>query len=420
MYALADCNNFYCSCERVFNPLLQGRPVVVLSNNDGCVIARSEEAKQLGIVMGTPAHMVQALLEKNNVAVFSSNYTLYGDMSDRVMKTFAAFVPRIEIYSIDEAFLDLQDLRYSNLLQLGVSIRQTIQQHTGIPVSIGIAATKTLAKMANRYAKKKHARTGVFWAANDHLLQEMLENTPVKDIWGIGHQYAQLLQRHGFCTAAQFAKAPEEWVRVHMSVTGQRLLNELKGRPSIQWEPELPAKKNICTSRSFGQLLAKKEEIEEALCNYAAACALKLRQQDSCCATVHVFLNTNPHKSGEPQYARSIDVSLPTPGNNSADIIKAALQGFRRIYASGYRFMKCGVIVKDLVPCNQRQVSLFDNANLQRQEKLMTAMDKLNRSLGKETVRMAIQGFEKKYRLRADHLSPRYTTDINQVLKITN
>ncbi|HTL10316.1 MAG TPA: Y-family DNA polymerase [Chitinophagaceae bacterium] len=420
MYALADCNNFYCSCERVFNPQLQGKPVVVLSNNDGCVIARSEEAKQLGIVMGTPAHLVEELLQKNNVAVFSSNYTLYGDMSDRVMNTFSAFVPRIEIYSIDEAFLDLHDLRYSNLLQLGVTMRQTIQQHTGIPVTIGIAATKTLAKMANRYAKKKHKNTGVFWAANERLQQEMLENTAVNDIWGIGHQYAQLLQRHGFRTAAQFATAPEEWVRVHMSVTGQRLLNELRGQPSIEWAAETPPKKNICTSRSFGQLLTKKEEIEEALCNYAATCAHKLRQQQSCCATVHVFLNTNPHKAAEPQYARSIDVSLPTPSNNSADIIKAALLGFRRIYASGYRFMKCGVIVMDLVPCSQRQVSLFDTGNLQRQEKLMSAMDKVNRSLGKETVRMAIQGFEKKYRLRADHLSPRYTTDIHQILKIIN
>jgi len=418
MYALVDCNNFYCSCERVFNPKLEGRPVVVLSNNDGCAIARSEEAKQLGVVMGTPAYMIEDLLRQHNVAVFSSNYTLYGDMSDRVMKTFASFVPRLEIYSIDEAFLDLHDLPYTNLLQLGTTIRKTVQQNTGIPVTVGIAGTKTLAKMANRYAKKKHKSTGVFWAANENLTQEMLEFTAVGDIWGIGHQYSMFLKRNGFNTAADFTRAPDEWVRTNMSVVGQRMLNELRGIPAIGWEFDAPTKKVICTSRSFGKLLTRKDDIQEALCNHAAACALKLRRQKTCCNRVHVFINTNPHKTDEAQYARTINVDLASSTNNTSEIIKAAIQGFNIIFAAGYRFMKCGVIVMNLVPESQVQASIFDEADRSKNSLVMSTMDQVNQSLGKEIVRFAVQGFEKKYKLRADHLSQRYTTDINQILKI--
>jgi len=419
MYALVDCNNFYCSVERVFDPKLEGRPVVVLSNNDGCVISRSQEAKDAGIVMGTPVHLVAAKLQQLNAAIFSSNYTLYGDMSDRVMKTFGAYVPRLEIYSIDEAFLDMHDLPYQDLLQLGVTIRKTVHQHTGIPTTIGIAPTKTLAKIANRYAKKRHRDTGVFWAANARLTEEMLAATAVGDIWGIGHQYAMFLKRHGFTTAAEFAKAPDEWVRVHMSVVGERLLNELRGIASFEWEFEKPVKKNICTSRSFGKLLTRVEDIEEALCNYAAACALKLRQQKTCAGTVHVFINTNPHKAAETQYARTINVALPSATNNTSEIIKAACRGLRIIYSKGYRFMKCGVIVMDLVPEDQAQVSMFDAANRTRNNHIMHTMDKVNRVLGKETVRFAVQGFERSYRLKADHLSKKYTTDFSQILKIS-
>ncbi|MEO6546572.1 MAG: Y-family DNA polymerase, partial [Ferruginibacter sp.] len=308
MYALIDCNNFYCSVERVFNPKLEGRPIVVLSNNDGCVISRSEEAKAAGIVMGTPAHMAMAIFKEHKVAVFSSNYTLYGDMSDRVMKTMAGFVPRMEIYSIDEAFLDMHDLPYTDLLQLGVNIRKTVNKNTGIPVTVGIAPTKTLAKMANRYAKKKHKETGVYWAANKALTDEMLEFIEVGDIWGIGHQYALLLKRHGYKTAAAFTQAPDDWVRDKMSVVGLRLLNELRGIPAIKWEFEVPTKKNICTSRSFGKLSTDITLIQEAVSNYAATCAEKLRRQKSCCKEINIFINTNPHKTEEKQYARSITI----------------------------------------------------------------------------------------------------------------
>lgn len=418
MYALIDCNNFYCSCERVFDPKLEARPVIVLSNNDGCVISRSEEAKELGIAMTTPAFMIDEQLKRNNVAVFSSNYTLYGDMSDRVMKTIASFVPRLEIYSIDETFVDFHDMPYTNLLNLGVKIKRTVGRNTGIPVSVGIASTKTLAKMANRYAKKKHTGTGVFWAANQKLIGEMLSFTEVGDIWGVGHQYALLLNKNNFKTAADLVKAPDDWVREKMSVVGLRLLNELRGIPAIKWEFETPARKNICTSRSFGKLLTNKSEIAEAIVNYAAACALKLRKQKSCCGTVHVFVHTNPHKTEEKQYQRSINVELERSSSNASEIIKYALKGFEVIYKEGYRFMKAGVIVMDIVPEDQVQTSMFDTANRENDKKVMDTMDKVNRSMGKEIVRMAVQGFEKRYKLRADHLSPCYTTNINHIIKV--
>ena len=418
MYALVDCNNFYCSCERLFNPNLENRPVIVLSNNDGCAIARSEEAKALGIAMASPAFMIEDLLKKNNVAVFSSNYTLYGDISDRVMKTIGSFVPRMEIYSIDETFLDLHDMNYTDLLQLGINIRRTVKQNIGIPVTVGIAPTKTLAKMANRYAKKTRKDVGVFWAANNNLIEEMLAYTEVSDIWGIGHQYALFLRRHGINTALDLSKAPGEWVRVNLSVVGQRLLNELNGIPAIQWEFETPAKKNICTSRSFGNLLTDKNLIKEAICNHAAACALKLRQQKSCCRTVHVFINTNPHKTEEAQYSRSINVELETASNNTGEIIKHASKGFDMIFKEGFRYMKCGVIVNDLIPEDQIQHSMYDDADRPKAKTVMNALDKINRSMGKEIVRFAVQGFEKKYRLKAEWLSPRYTTNINEILKV--
>jgi len=418
MYALVDCNNFYVSCERLFNPKLEGRPVIVLSNNDGCAVSRSDEAKALGIEMATPAFMIKDLIEKNNVAVFSSNYTLYGDISDRVMKTLGSFVPRMEIYSIDEAFLDMHDLDYTDLLELGLKIRSTVKQNIGIPVCVGIAPTKTLAKMANRFAKKHRKSIGVHWAANDHLIKEMLCVTEVGDIWGIGRQYALFLKRNGFNTALDLIEAPEEWIRKNITVVGQRLFNELKGISAIPWEFAPPAKKNICTSKSFGKLLSSKEEILEAVCNYAAACALKLRNQNSCCRSVNVFLNTNPHRLQDKQYARSIIVDLETPTNFTGEIIKYATRGFNIIFKEGYRYMKCGVMALDIIPDNQVQYGMFDKCDRPKNKKIMAAMDRVNRSLGKEIVRLSVQGFEKRYRLKTEYLSSHYTTDINQVLKV--
>jgi DNA polymerase V len=418
MYALVDCNNFYVSCERLFNPKLKNKPVIVLSNNDGCAIARSEEAKALGIDMGTPAFMLQEKIDRNQVVVFSSNYTLYGDMSDRVMQTLSKFCSRMEIYSIDEAFLDLHNMPYHDLLHLGIRMRKAVMRDTGIPVSIGIAPTKTLAKMANRYAKKKFRDIGIFWAANQQLVNDMLSFTDVEDICGIGHAYALLLKKNGFKTAFDFMNASEDWVRLNMSVVGLRLLKELQSIPAIPWEFEPPAKKNITHSRSFGYLLTKKSEIAEALCNYAANCALKLRQQETHCKEVSVFIQTNPHRTERPQYMRSITIELETATSNTAELIRYVLKALDLIFKDGFDYMKAGVIVSDLVSEKVLQQAMFDQANRGRNKLVMQAMDSVNRSMGKETVRMAVQGFAKRYRLRADHLSQNYTTNIQQILKV--
>lgn len=418
MYALVDCNNFYVSCERVFNPGLVGKPVIVLSNNDGCAISRSDEAKAIGIEMGAVPHLLKDKIAKNNVKMFSSNYTLYGDMSDRVMKTLSSFVPRIEIYSIDEAFLDMGNMPYSNLLQLGMDIRSTILKNLGIPVCVGIAPTKALAKMANRYAKKKNKAVGVHWAANKYLVDEMLDYTEVGDVWGIGRQYALMLNRNGIKTAMDFTKAPEDFVRSTMSVVGLRLHNELKGIPSIAWEFELPAKKNICTGRSFGSMISDKNLIKEAMSNYAATCALKLRNQKSAAKELKVFVHTNPHRLQDEQYFRSVVIQFETATNSTPQIIKYALKGFEIIFKEGIKYMKCGVELRGFIPEDQLQLNLFSNFDNTKSSKAVAALDKVNKTLGKDLVRFGIQGFNKKYKARAAHLSPCYTTDINHVIKI--
>lgn len=418
MYALVDCNNFYCSCERVFAPHLQKRPVLVLSNNDGCVVARSEEAKALGIEMGTPAFQLEQPIKQHGIAVFSSNYTLYGDMSDRIMKLLASFAPCQEIYSIDESFLDLHSMPYTDLLKLGVTIRQTIGQYTGIPVTLGIAATKALAKMANRYARKNQRDTGVFWAANDQLVERMLNYTQVEDIWGVGPSYTALLKRKGFHTAADFVKAPDDWVRKHLSVVGLRLLYELRGIPSYEWQPELKPKKNICTSRSFGNMLTTREDMAAAIADYAAKCALKLRNQHSCCKSLQVFVQTHPHRTDLPQYGAGIVLDLDTPANDTPQLVRYALKGLDLVYRPGYWFKRCGVAVLDLVPEAVVQTNLFTGPASAKSRRLMEAMDNINQLIGKNTVRLAVQGYQQKHRLRASHLSPCYTTRVNEVCKI--
>ena len=418
MYALVDCNNFYCSCERVFNASLDGKAIIVLSNNDGCAISRSEEAKAIGIEMGTPAFMIEELLQEHDVKVFSSNYTLYGDMSDRVMKTLASFVCRMEVYSIDEAFLDMHGMTYTDLYKLGVTIRNTIRQHLGIPVCVGIGATKTLAKMANRYAKKMKRDIGVHWASCPEIVDEMLRYTQVGDVWGIGSKRATLLNRHGFKTAFDLVSAPEEWIRKNMTVIGQRTLNELKGIPAIEWEFESPAKKNIGNSRSFGTLITDKKIVKEAVCNFTANCAFKLRQQKSCAKEITVFIQTNPHRAEDKQYYHSISVEIDVATNNTSELIKYVSKGFEMIYKDGYKYMKAGVIVNDLVPEGEVQGSLFTVQASPKQKAVMSILDSVNKDFGKDTVRMSVQGFDKKFKLRAAQLSSRYTTNINELLKV--
>lgn len=420
MFALVDCNNFYCSCERVFNPALNGRPMVVLSNNDGCVISRTDEAKAIGIKMAIPEYMIRDTIKEHNVAVLSSNYTLYGDMSARVMKILAGFVPRMELYSIDEAFLDMSELVYTNLLELGLQIRKTVIQFTGIPVTVGIGPTKALAKMANRYAKTHYRQLAVHWLANDKLVNQALRETPIGEVWGIGHQYAALLARHKVTTALAFTTLPVDWVREKMSVIGLRLLNELNGIPTIKWEFERARKKNICTSRSFGKLATSKDILAEAISNHAASCALKLRRDKSCARLINVFINTNQFRTQDKQYSSAITIEAEVATNDSAEIIGYALKALDIIYRPDHHYMKCGVMVLDIVPDEMLQSALLDTVNRKKNKTLMAALDHINNSLGKEIVRFAVQGFEKRYRLRQEHLSQRYTTNLNELLHVRN
>jgi DNA polymerase V len=419
MYALVDCNNFYASCERLFQPSLEGKPVVVLSNNDGCVIARSEEAKQLGIAMGTPAFQSAPVFAKHQVAVFSSNYTLYGDMSNRVMGILSSFVPALEVYSIDEAFLDMSSMKYADLHALAVRIRAVLQRQTGITVSIGIAPTKALAKMANRYAKKKENGPGVFYARDTAAVEELISNTTVEQVWGIGGRLAVKLKNSGVYTAKAFTELPGDWVRKHMSVTGLRLWNELRGNQSLDLETHSPAKKNICTSRSLGKPTNEYAIIEEAISNHAATCARKLRAQKSVCKSIEVFIATNPHKLLSPQHSHSIILQCPTATNNTGDIIAYAIKGLKLIYKKGdFLFMKCGVMVLELLPEDCIQRNLFESGGAKQQTRAMLALDTINTLMGKGTVRMAVQGFQERYRLKAAYLSPRYTTRMDEILNI--
>lgn len=417
MYALVDCNNFYVSCERVFNPALIGKPVIVLSNNDGCAISRSQEAKDLGVEMGAIPHLMPEEMCKQ-LRMFSSNYTLYGDMSDRVMKTLSLFVPRMEVYSIDEAFLDMSDMSYTNLQALGVKIRTTVLRNTAIPTCVGIAPTKVLAKMANRYAKKRVKEIGVFAASTPARVQQLLDYTAVGDVWGIGRQYADMLVKNKIITAADFVNAPEDFVRAKMSVVGLRLQKELKGIPCLEWTFEPPKKKAIGSSRSFGSLVTDKNIIKQALSNYAANCALKLRAQHSAAGNLKVFIHTNPHRKQDEQYYQSIVIQMAKATNLTTDIVKHAMQGLDFIFRPGFNYLKCGIELGNIVPEDQVQFDLFSNRDDTKIKKATATLDKINAKFGKDLVRFSMQGFQKPYKARAEHLSKCFTTRLEDIIKI--
>jgi DNA polymerase V len=325
----------------------------------------------------------------------------------------------MEIYSIDEAFLDMGELEYTDLLMLGITIRKTILQHIGIPVTIGIASTKTLAKMANRYAKKKFKDVGVFYAGNQRLINEMLAFTEVEDIWGIGKQYATLLRNNGFKTAMDVVNIPADWIRDKLTVVGLRMWKELTGTPCIDWEYEPKKKKNICTSRSFGHLTNDYSLVREAISNYAAACAMKLRKEEAVCRSVNVFISTNPHKAEHKQYSHSVTIQCETPTNLTREIIGYALKGLEIIFKpKDYFYMKCGVMVLDLVPETLVQLNIFDNTDRTKDKVLAKVMDQVNNEMGRDTIRMAVQRFDSRYRLRAEKLSKKYTTDFKEILKV--
>lgn len=413
VFCMVDCNNFYVSCERVFNPTLQHVPVVVLSNNDGCVIARSNEAKALGISMGEPAFLREQFFRKHGVRVFSSNYALYGDMSRRVMQTLAQFCPSMEIYSIDETFLAFEHAKPGELTALGRQMRATVRQWTGIPVSIGLAPTKTLAKIANRFAKKHPQFEGVLdlTAMTPAEVEALLDRVEVADIWGVGRKHSRMLKSFGIHTALQLRDAPADWVRKRMTVTGLHTLLELRGRPCIELEEAPPDKKAICASRSFGKAVTTLPELREAVAAYVSRVAEKLRAQQSRAGRLQVYILTNPHKD-VPQYSNAMQAALPQPTSHTPELIAAALGLLERLYRPGYVYKKAGVMATQIEPETPRQLSLLDPpAEVDaRRKALMTVLDRANAKWGRGTLSYAAAGLDRPWKMRQASKSPQYTT----------
>lgn len=453
MIGLADCNNFYCSCERVFRPDLIGKPVVVLSNNDGCIIARSEEAKALGYKMGDPFYQVKGKLEAEGVAIFSSNYTLYGSLSNRVMSMLSHYSPHIDQYSIDESFFevdssmaesffreylkktstspDYESSDHESLLhQYGARISADVLRAVGIPISIGIAETKTLAKIGSKFAKKYKGYQGCCLIDTDERRRKALSLFPVEDVWGIGRQIARKLDYMGIRTAAQFAEKKESWVRSHFNITTVRTWKELNGESCISIE-ELPQKKSICTSRSFAnEGITDKNVIEEAVANFAVRCTEKLRRQGSVCQGITVFAWTSRFNENVPEYTIHDSLTLPIATNAQDEIVGAALTILRARYPKpmtdsradrpemSFNFKKAGVILWQISPDNPRQQDLFDPIDRSKQKALMEAIDAINRKNGYGTIRQAVQGNGCRFDLKREYMSKRFTTDINEILKV--
>mgnify|MGYP004568761425 FL=1 len=448
MIGLADCNNFYCSCERVFRPDLIGKPVVVLSNNDGCVIARSEEAKALGYKMGDPFYQVKEKLEAEGVAIFSSNYTLYGSLSNRVMSMLSHYSPHIDQYSIDESFFEVDQsmaerffqenqkenetfLNEDSLLhQYGARISADVLRAVGIPISIGIAETKTLAKIGSKFAKKYKGYLGCCLIDTDERRHKALSLFPIEDVWGIGRQIARKLDYMGIRTAAQFADKKESWVRSHFNITTVRTWKELNGESCISIE-ELPQKKSICTSRSFaGEGISDKDVVEEAVANFAVRCAEKLRHQGSVCQGITVFAWTSRFNENVPEYTIHDSLTLPIATNAQEEIVGAALSILRAKYPKSmadsrpdrpdmsFHFKKAGVILWQISPDHPRQQDLFDPIDRSKQKKLMEAIDAINRKNGYGTIRQAIQGTDCRFDLKREYMSKQFTTNIHDILKV--
>lgn len=411
-----DCNNFYVSCERVFQPSIRNLPVVVLSNNDGCIVARSNEAKYLGLPMGGAYFQNKDIIEKNKVVVFSSNYPLYGDMSCRVMRSLQMFVPDIEVFSIDEAFLRLDGFMHQNLFDMAVDIRSKIYQWTGIPTSFGIAPTKTLAKVANRVAKNTHL--GVFDIRNPDLQTRTLGNMQIEDVFGISYRWGKKLRKLGIQTALQLREADPKFIRRHITVVGERIVYELQGLSCLELEQVVP-KKNIMCSRSFGTPLNELEHIEEALANYAANACKKMRKQRSRAQAAQVFIGTNPFKSHQPQYKNSHTFNFDIPTSNTGLIIKKSKEALRLIYRKGFEYRKCGILLIDLISENSVRDHLFIQNNTEGEDLLMRIIDQINQSHGPNCIYHAAQGVEAKWRMQCNYRSNRYTTKWKELVEVS-
>ncbi len=412
--ALIDCNSFYASCERIFNPKLLGKPIVVLSNNDGCIITRSAEAKALGIKMGEPYFKAKKIIEKNNVKVFSSNYSLYGDISQRVMEILLGFSPEVEIYSIDEAFLNFKGFKNHELLTYCKHIRQTIKQWVGIPVSIGVGSTKTLSKIANHLAKKEADYEGICILKGDEKIEEALNRIEIGDVWGIGRRLSKFLRNYEVLTAKQFTFLDRRWIRKNMGVVGEKIQLELCGVSCLDLELLPSPKKSCCVSRSFSRPIEKIEELQESIANYGSRVAEKIREEGLIAQSMSIFVLTNHFNKKEKQYSSSIKLQLDYPTSDSKLIVKRAVEGIKRIYKEGYRYKKAGIILYELHSSSSvRGLLDYDKP---RTDSLMRSLDEINYRYGSATLRLAAEGIRRSWHMRREKVSPCYTTSFDQLM----
>ena len=413
MIALVDCNNFYVSCERVFNPKLEGKPVGILSNNDGCIIARSEEIKKLGVAMGTPYFKIPQLIKKHNIQILSSNYALYGSMSRRVMQVLGRFTPTLEIYSIDESFLDLSGF-IQDLTEYGKMITQTVKRGTGIPVSIGIGPTKTLAKLANKLAKKGLAGKNqvLDWTTLDDA-NTILEKLPVTELWGISAGWGTRLNNLGIANTLALKQSDPKWLRKQFGVVLERIVRELNGTPCIPLELIAPPRKQILTSRSFGERLTELDDLRAAVSVFAARSAEKMRTQNLCTQSICVFIHTSPFDLSQSGYNNAMTVTFDQPSDDSGKLIQCALIGLERIYKPGYRYQRAGDLLPELQPAGVRQLSLFSNEPEvdPKPGERMATIDGINRRFGRYTIRYASDKLSQKWQMRQSLKSPAYTTN---------
>jgi len=416
MYALVDCNNFYASCERMFRPDLNGKPICVLSNNDGCVIARSNEAKALGIPMGAPAFEWEKVFVEKGIAIFSANFALYGDMSSRVMNVLADFSPEMEVYSIDEIFLDLQGFECFDLLDYGKQMRSKVLQWTGIPTSVGIAPTKALAKLANRIAKKYPQLENVYIMDSEEKRIKALRWLTVGDVWGIGRQHCKRLELMGVKTAYDFTCLHDATVRKLMGVVGLRLKHDLQGTPTLQLE-DVKIKKNIATTRSFDRNYTELKDLEERVTSFAVSCAEKLRKQGSECSSLMVFVLTNRFRKDLEQYSRNVVIRMPFATSSSMEIAKYAVLGLRHIFKDGYSYKKAGVIIQDFSPKIEKQLTFFEASDT-RHIPLMQAVDRINTTFGQQKIKLASQDLKRLWKMKQEKLSPRYTTRLSDIINV--
>ena len=416
IFALVDCNNFYASCERVFNPKLEGKPIVVLSNNDGCIVARSNEAKALGIPMGAPYFKYKDVIKRNNVEVFSSNYTFYGDMSARVMTSLRSIAGEIEIYSIDEAFLDVSEFYYCNLEDTAKEIKKLVQQWTGIPISIGIGTTKTLAKVANRQAKK-YESSDVFDIREEARRIDILKKMELEDIWGISTKSAQRLRKIGIKNPHELAISDPKEICKAVSVTGERIHYELNGISCIPIE-EVKNKKTIISSKSFGKKVATVEELEEAVSMYAARACEKLRAQESRAQGLHVFLRTSPYLDKERRYTNGVSSYFTIPTSNTSKITKEAKRLTSKLFLPNYEYQKIGVVLLNITDAKNEQYSFYEVEDYDKSDTVMGTIDTVNEKFGNRSIFFGAQGINKNWKMRADRKSAMYTTKVDDLPRV--